>query len=268
MDADRFDALSRALSTTHPRRHLTRLLGGVSLGAVLSGGVIREAAAALRNGGYGCTKDDQCKTGKCLGSGKCSCSRKFPRCRQPSNPCQNATCNFSTKRCVTSNRDDGIACGTDQACCNGTCAAATLVGTGSACGSTSECCPGLTCSPDGQTNVRVCCASGKSCNGVCCAADTDSCTLGDLTCCRPANVCEKNCCPDGTVCTTDPVTGNSVCCASENSCNDVCCPRASDVCTIGDLECCPEEKVCGRYCCAVHENCVDGVCKELVIGGS
>jgi hypothetical protein len=45
MDADRFDALSRALSTSHTRRRLPRLLGGLSLGGVLSG-VIQEAAAA------------------------------------------------------------------------------------------------------------------------------------------------------------------------------------------------------------------------------
>ena len=45
MDPDRFDALSRALSTSHPRRRLPRLLGGLSLGGLLSG-VIREAAAA------------------------------------------------------------------------------------------------------------------------------------------------------------------------------------------------------------------------------
>src|SRR3712207_303319 len=45
MDADRFHALSRALSTSHPRRRLHSLLGGLSLGGVLSG-VIQGVAAA------------------------------------------------------------------------------------------------------------------------------------------------------------------------------------------------------------------------------
>jgi hypothetical protein len=140
MDADRFDALSRALSTGHTRRHLTRLVGGLSLGSVLS--VLRAPAAlaALRIGGDACTENRQCKTGQCVGragSKTCNCSQKYPKCKQPSNPCQRASCDFATGRCTTSNRRNGATCGTGKICQNGVCARTC---TGSAqCGSECAC---------------------------------------------------------------------------------------------------------------------------------
>jgi hypothetical protein len=53
MDRYRFDALSRALWRGHTRRHLTRLLGGLSLGGVLSDGLPDAAAASAKKR---CTK--------------------------------------------------------------------------------------------------------------------------------------------------------------------------------------------------------------------
>jgi Glycosyl hydrolase family 26 len=110
MDTDRIDAVSRALATGHTRRRVTRLLGGVSLGGVLSVLGSTDADAALLTGGSRCTKDSQCKSGQCLGpSGnkECGCSRKFAACKQPSNRRNRASCDFDTKRCVTSNDDAG-----------------------------------------------------------------------------------------------------------------------------------------------------------------
>src|SRR5688500_13655262 len=51
VDDRRFDALTKNLGTAHTRRGLTRLLGGLSLGGVLSARTVRDAAAAKLNGG-------------------------------------------------------------------------------------------------------------------------------------------------------------------------------------------------------------------------
>ena len=75
MDADCFDALARALAAARSRSSLARLLGGLSLGGILGTHTARQAAAALFNGGAPCTKGSECKTGKCLGSSRCSCSK-------------------------------------------------------------------------------------------------------------------------------------------------------------------------------------------------
>ena len=100
MDADCFDALARALAAARSRSSLARLLGGLSLGGILGTHTARQAAAALFNGGAPCTKGSECKTGKCLGSGRCSCSkavlaggsdggrfRTFRTCQAVASPC-------------------------------------------------------------------------------------------------------------------------------------------------------------------------------------
>ena len=46
MDDARFDALTKTFGTAHSRRRLTRLLGGLSVGGVLSALGSEEAAAA------------------------------------------------------------------------------------------------------------------------------------------------------------------------------------------------------------------------------
>ena len=92
MDADRFDTLSRAFSTTQSRRRLTRLVSGLGLGGVLTALGGDRAAAALRNGGESCSRDSQCKTGTCLGSGTCSCSRTVPTCHGEQICCSRRLC--------------------------------------------------------------------------------------------------------------------------------------------------------------------------------
>ncbi len=56
MDDRRFDALTKTLGAGHTRRGLTRLLGAVSLGGVLSASAVQEIAAAPLNGGSACTR--------------------------------------------------------------------------------------------------------------------------------------------------------------------------------------------------------------------
>ena len=125
MDPERFDGLVRSIGQARSRRGLGRLLGGLGLGGVLSVQTVLDAAAALRNGGDGCSKGGHCKTGRCLGSGKCSCSAKYPACKQPANPCQKAACDTGRNRCKTTNQKNGVACGDGKFCQDGACGADT-----------------------------------------------------------------------------------------------------------------------------------------------
>jgi hypothetical protein len=221
MDADRFDALSRALSTAHTRRRLTRLLGGLGLGGVLTTFGSEEAAAALRNGGYPCTTGSQCKTGKCLGSGKCSCSKDFPTCKQPAPiQCKKATCDFSTKRCVTSNKEAGAKCPDDGDPCtknvcdgSGICihpkeADGTLCPDGT--------CQDGDCDPCGRVGYwpnQPCCDSPVKCEA------GASCKIGGLATgedpyCTPCGDVGQQCCSDlscvaGAIC--EPATRAAMC---------------------------------------------------------
>ena len=80
MDADRFDGLARTFGQPRSRRSLTRLLGGLGLGGVLSVWGTTETLAATRNAGEPCTRGRQCKTGKCIGlkgHKTCSCSGRY-----------------------------------------------------------------------------------------------------------------------------------------------------------------------------------------------
>jgi hypothetical protein len=125
MDDARFDALTKNLGRVHTRRGLARLLGGLTLAEGLSALGAGETLAATRKGGAPCTRNGQCKSGKCVGpvgSKQCSCTRKFKACVQPDEPCKQATCDFDTKLCVTSDITTGE-------CAEGTCQ------------SQSDCCP-------------------------------------------------------------------------------------------------------------------------------
>jgi hypothetical protein len=216
MDADRFDTLARSLTTPRSRRSLARLLGGLGLGGVLSARTAQEAAAALRIGGTGCSTGGQCKTGQCVGD-RCSCSRKFPNCKQPTNPCKEATCNFSTKRCVITTKGDGTSCPTNRTCCSGTCVnigtnpahcgrCPTACGTGATCvhgACTSEGgCP-AGCDGNGYTRVggapgAICDEDGSVCTGRTSCDDDSDCPVGSaclVGCQSTGPFCSKPCGP-------------------------------------------------------------------------
>jgi hypothetical protein len=110
MDAHRFDTLTKTLTTPRSRRSLARLLGGVSLGSVLTALGVPDAVAGSRLGGDSCTRDEQCLSKKCFKRSKtCSCKKiggqfSTAGCLQPANDCQKATCDLKTHHCVTTNR--------------------------------------------------------------------------------------------------------------------------------------------------------------------
>ena len=191
MDPDRFDALSRAASTTQSRRRLTRLVSGLGLGGVLTalGG---ERAAALRNGGESCSRDRQCTTGDCLRSGKCSCSEEFPTCRGDQVCCGRRCVSLETnprhcgecrKRCQVNAICDAGTC----TCVRGVCPA-----------NDATCCPttavrDLVCRCTSATDPRTCESAGS----------VEFCPAGTVAC--PGPRCGA-CCPAGSTCDTSTGT--------------------------------------------------------------
>src|SRR5215217_767135 len=256
MDPDRFDSLARTLSTTRSRRSLGRLLGGLGLGGVIRVLSVREVAAAPLNGGNSCTKGSDCKTGKCLINGKCSCSSAFPTCKKPANPCKQASCDFGTKRCVTANAPVGTACldeGNEctrnicdrsglcthpnkkngASCTSGSCQ-------GGVCESTSGCSPACTGGRECQANGTCQCPANKphtapdqNCDFTCreCCIDShcggirhcDNGLGGICVCSSPLHDCEGNgvcwsCCTDQHCAAFGQAPGDGFICTVQHAC--------------------------------------------------
>jgi hypothetical protein len=269
MDDPRFDALAKTLGTAHSRRRLAQILGGLSLGGVFAALETSDALAAKRKGGAPCTRNGQCKTGKCLGPAgnkQCSCSKKFRACVQPAGGCMQATCDFATKLCVTTNKAAGAACPDDNNKCTtdicdggGVCTHPNKTngvdcGNGKTCQS-GECTSGLQCPTD--------CAGDKICDG-----STGSCTCPAT---RPVQ-----CLGNNQRCTTDPNTDSERCglncvdCAvsaapGANCCGGVCVtgcgPNSNGSCAEGPCgsSCTPCSG--GQLCCnlgsGTSSGCVD-----------
>jgi hypothetical protein len=137
MDGSRFDALTKTLGTAHSRRTLTRLLGGLSLGGVLSALGVPAAQAThfgCRHVGKPCTSNDQCCSSRCPGpegSKTCrahhtgGCTKADDACRSTSggpSPCPNipnGTCFITIGNapfCGESNGAGCERCRSDQDC--------------------------------------------------------------------------------------------------------------------------------------------------------
>ena len=160
MDADQFDTLARSLTTPRSRRRLARVVSGLSLGGLLTALGLGEAAAATRIGGSPCTKDSQCKTGRCLRNDTCSCSARFPKCRGTGTVCYRRKC--CTPECA------GKLCGDDG--CGGSCGSCT----GGSCDAGSCNCSG------GQQFCRGACRDG-------CDTDSEARNPTSCECCRTHN---------------------------------------------------------------------------------
>jgi len=272
MDADRFDALSRALSAGHTRRRVTCLLGGLSLGGLLTNLGSDEAAAAPLNGGARCTEGSQCKTGTCLSSGKCSCSKVFPTCKQPANQCKQATCDSSTKRCVARNKakgatcNDGMDCTVNDACDGqGQCIGTPKHGR---CPSADPCTEGRCRPTDARRDANGCvvtqittgeCAEGTcTSSSDCCPPEFPNCAGQDgYKFCNEHDVCQ---CPDfrPRACT---VPGNFYQC--QRCCNDADCaddPWGQTDCWVegsGFCQCPTGRTLCQERGAGAGQRCVD-----------
>ena len=176
MDDARFDTLIRSFGTTYSRRGFSRLLGGVIVGSLPTALGATEAAAGNRPGGAPCKRGRQCLTRKCVGpkgQKQCTCSQKFPFCQEPTNPCQDATCDTESQRCVTTSKHDDDSCGDGLNCSGG------VYGKEPGCQGDGElcspqfpeiCCSG-TCHPFGNLSICRCGGLGMPCHNT----DEDQC---------------------------------------------------------------------------------------------
>ncbi len=238
MDDARFDAFAKIFGTTHSRRRLTQVLGGLSLGGTFSTMGTSEALAAKRKGGAPCTRNGQCKTGKCVGPAgnkQCSCSKKFKACVQPAETCKQATCDFDTKLCVTGDKTNGVGCGDGKTCQDGVCSG------------------GLTCSP-ACSGDKVCNSSTGFC--ACPASKPTQCQGNSLRCSADPNTDEERCGINCVDCNqTNP---GSTCCSGK--CENGCGPSTNSGC---DGPCGPSCTPCsnGQLCCnlgpGTSSQCVD-----------
>jgi hypothetical protein len=216
MDDARFDALAKTFGSVHSRRSLARLLGGLSLGGLLSSVGREEAAAALLLGGARCTSKAQCKSGRCLNPDTCDCTKKSCRCtcacsttnpqircKQPTDTCKKAVCRV-TGRCATTPKCADTNPCTQDLCTNGTCSHPTdPLKEGASCGGDKTC-------QDGD----CACAPGR--------ADCD----GDGSCEVDLTTDRANCGECGKVCELDNA--------------DALCENSSciwDSCNVGFYDC-------------------------------
>jgi hypothetical protein len=213
MDGSRFDSLTRSLSETVSRRHLTRFMGMVALGGSLSLLGLAEAEAKRKK------KRNRKKRG---------------RTGSPPSPCEgqpdDAPCN-GTGRCLggVCNPEPqcigagGRACRVGSDCCSGTCSEfCAMAAVGRQCVVAGDCvsgrCLGYRCALGTLRNGQSCSHDERCASGQCgCTEDgaNPQCICRRATCggrgspCDPANF-GVDCCEGG--CTGIVVgTGESVC---------------------------------------------------------
>ena len=242
MDATRFDALTRSLTTSHRTTRKTFL--GVGFGLLLAGGH-RDAAAACKKVGRACTGDNACcKNAECQG-GVCQCKTGFTDC---SGKCKDLSTN--TNHCGAC--DNG--CGRGETCCSGDCTDSDFQSDhdhcgscGTVCGDTEICIIGL-CQPCPADGVFCgeCCTPPiyQCCHGECIRAidNPTNCGACDLRCLEPG------CCSFGQ-CVDDFESDRHNCGACGVDCN------AGTLCCNG--RCAVD---CGGRCCQGFERCVSGHC--------
>jgi hypothetical protein len=190
--------------------------------------------------GNKCTVE-RCQEGVCLGP---SC----PKCPEPENPCQVATCNANTGACGTNNLQGpcndgnpctvneqcrsgghcdagivnvgaGVACKGSQQCrvnttCNGTgqCTGGSLLPSGSACNDFNDCRDGSTCNGWGQ-----CLGGSNNANGTACIDQEPGAGFSGNTC-RKVGTCVSGQCNALPDCSKEGLT-----CTNGNPCNEGFC---------------------------------------------
>ena len=220
------------------------------MGACINGvcGKLATNEAGACEDGIGCTENDSCKAGVCVGG-----SPKF--CPSTSS-CSIGSCDLMTDACIQVPGNDGASCSDDDACTlPGTCSAGTCQPGGPVdCsfldGTCSEgyCDSGLGCKVKPKNDGTPCddnlyCTVQDTCNaGVCsgipntCAAPGDVCMIGSCneamkTCVAvPGN--NGSACNDSNECTTGETCNNGVCQGGVPTNNGVACDD-HDGCTIG-----------------------------------
>jgi hypothetical protein len=269
MDAIRFDALTRALTS---RRTTRKTLLGAGLGLLLAGRR-RDAAANCKKVGRSCNQDsDCCKDAECRLSGVCDCKVGFTAC---SGKCKDLSTN--NNHCGACNNECGggefccsgecIAdCARGETCCNGAC----IVGAcfpcpigNEPCGDT--CCPPFetccddVCVDEVQSNPDHCGTCGNRCGGLrCCSRgecvasfqfDEDNCGRCGFECPRPPRVPNAQTCCSGTCRNLPTDEDHCGACGAE-------CPFG-ETCSFGVCSCFGIGATCSPLACCGGGECID-----------
>ena len=192
MDADRFDHLTRSLTSAGSRRRaLVALFGALGLLGLTN----PDEAVAAKSGKCKpqCGECASCKRGDCKKTkhGKKRCKRGKCQPLREGTPCTNGTCRGGS--CIVS--PSPLTCPQGLTVCGGSCvdtrtAQANCGGCGIVCGPRQTCCGGDCVSLN--TNRRNCGACGNVCPaGTNCCNGTCSCVAPQI-CCR--RVCQAGPC--------------------------------------------------------------------------
>jgi hypothetical protein len=295
MDADRFDALSRALTTAPSRRTTLGALLGTLFASALPGSALDPLAAAgkrKKKRQRHATRKDRRREAARLESGEVRASEVgaaacvepgAKRCRQDSDccatgckkkkrkclPCPTGTTYCASQAACVAPGQCVVSCPTGFADCNGdgSCATNTTNSTQHCGGCNQPCGAGKTCVNSACTGNTTCdpaCTGDKVCNG----------TTGFCTC--PANTvqCEFR----SNLCSTDPQTDSTRCglncldcevsaapgyTCCNGQCVNGCGPSTNGSCATGPCgaSCTPCSG--GQFCCnlgpGTSSQCVDPV---------
>lgn len=256
MDPQRFDAMTKTLAASVPRRRaLIGLLGGAIAAALGELGANAAPPACTR--GATCQKTaDCCPTERCVegvctstpGGGNASCTAAG--CPEIAEPCRINVCNQETGACemVADPDSEGQSCpGTDLCFQTFTCQAGDCIGSDP-----------VDCStpPDACYSAGTCNSSSGECDyplAIECGTD-EVCADGDCVCVNGLVRCGSEClacCPGGTTFPDEPPRDPGVCCSQVYNC------------TGGTCECtCSPTGVGGGICGSVPggEGCCSGRC--------
>jgi hypothetical protein len=253
MDADRFDALSRALTTAPSRRTTLGALLGALFASALPGSVLDPLAAAgkrTRKGQRHATRKDRRREAARLESGEVRASDvgAATHCLPPgAKPCRkgeqccSGRCKRKKRKCLDCASGTTYCAAQEKCVAPGQCGVSCPTGTAD-CNGDGSCETNTTNSNQHCGSCGNACGSGKSCvNSVC----------TDNTTCDPA-------CTGGRVCTGSP---GFCTCPDDNPtlCNGQCTDPRSD-----KRFCSPFREQCGFACAAGDDNqCCDGQCTFL-----
>lgn len=251
MDAERFDAMVRSLSSSASRRGALAGVLGSALGLLARAG---EAAAKKRRrkkkrvppAPVGCQADcvgrvcgpDSCGTGTCGDCGPCK-------------NCQGGAC---------FDKVNGTACGgVCEECQGGQCVPKA---TGADCGENKVCQGGQCLCPSDRTCRDVCCPANQACgrfgqNNFQCVSRIGTCDVGDNFCATGADA-QKCGSTLGCFCYRSFVGGETRCASGSGSCTctkDSDCPGTGAFCARGEFagssvcpNCGPDVGFCAQPC--------------------